>query len=64
LFFPSAELHSSKAGARNRAVIDDYCSRCPVRQECNAVGANEPTGIWGGELRGAAGRRIKTLESV
>jgi hypothetical protein len=46
------------------AVNEDYCSRCPVIAECNAVGARDPSGIWGGELRGAAGRRMKTLEVV
>lgn len=24
------------------------CARCPVKAECDAFGANEPDGFWGG----------------
>lgn len=37
----------------------EICARCPVAADCEAVGANEPYGIWAGERK--AGLRKETI---
>lgn len=32
-------------------VVADACLHCPLRRQCEALGENEPYGVWGGISR-------------
>jgi hypothetical protein len=43
-FFPTKATHGT--GLKQRQT---FCSTCPVQEQCEEWGKNEPDGIWGGD---------------
>lgn len=58
-FFPVRE---SGGGAADYAEAIAFCARCPVVDACRAAGAEEPAGVWGGEI--ASRRRRRTSRAA
>jgi hypothetical protein len=64
LFFAPVMEPASERDAREAYVLDEFCSRCPVRRECRDFGRrHREFGVWGETEadRARAGRAPDTI---